>query len=68
MKEQTGCKGALLLGNHDTRQLMVISLWESLASLLAAEASAYLQAQLREMRVLLERPLANEHYLVSIQD
>ena len=68
MKEQTGCKGALLLCNHSTRQFMVISLWESLAGLLAAEASAYLQAQLREMRVLLERPLANEHYLVSIQD
>lgn len=67
MKEQTGCKGAILLCNHDTRQFMVISLWESLAGLLAAEASAYLLAQLRVMRVLLERPLANEHYLASIQ-
>ena len=68
MKEQTGCKGALLLCNHDTRQFMVISLWESLAGLLAAEASAYLQTQLREMRVLLERPLATERYVVNASE
>lgn len=67
MKEQTGFKGAILLCNHDTRQLMVISQWESLVSLLAAEASAYLQAQLREMRVLLVRPLATERYAIPIQ-
>ncbi len=68
MKEQTGCKGVLLLCNHDTRQLMVISLWESLAGLLAAEASAYLQAQLREMRVLLVRPFITEHYVVNTSE
>lgn len=68
MKKQTGFKGAILLCNHDTRQLMVISLWESLSSLLAAEASAYLQAQFREMRVLLVRPFITEHYVVNTSE
>ena len=61
MQEQTECQGVALLSSHNTRQFMVISLWENRASLLAAEASAYLQAQLREMRVLLERPFITEY-------
>lgn len=68
MKEQTGFKSAILLCNHDTRQLMVISLWESLTNLLAAEAGAYLQAQFREMRMVLERPLVTEHYVVNTSE
>lgn len=68
MKGHAGYKGMILLGNHDTHQFIVVSLWETLADLLAAEAGAYLQAQFREMRILLVRPLENEHYLMSIQD
>jgi len=68
MQEQTGCQGVILLSNHSTRQFMVISLWENRASLLAAEAGAYLQAQLRQVWVLLERPFITEHYVVNTSE
>lgn len=67
MRQQTGCLGVLLLANHNTRQVLLISLWASLASLLTAEASAYLLVQLREMTLLLERPLVSEHYAIPIR-
>lgn len=68
MKAQPGCQEINLLCNHHTRQFMLISLWQNPAALLAAEASAHLQTQLREMRMLLERPLTNEHYAVDTNE
>ncbi|MCP4362703.1 MAG: hypothetical protein GY796_32260 [Chloroflexi bacterium] len=68
MKEQTGFKGTLLLGNPDTHQFIAISIWETRVDMLSGEASAYLQAQLHKIKPFLVRPLANTHYVVSVQD
>lgn len=68
LQAQAGFIRSILLCNPDTQQFISIFYWGSMVELLAGEASAYLQAQLREMRVLLKQPLVNEHYVVRSHD
>lgn len=68
LQAQSGFKRSILLCNPDTHQFMMLFFWESLGDLLANEASAYLQAQFHKIRPHCVGLLANEHYVVNIQD
>ena len=68
LQAQAGFIRSILLCNPDTHQFIALFLWESMVELIAGEASAYLQAQLHEIKTLFHGQLANAHYVVSSHD
>ncbi len=68
LKTQAGFIRSILLCNLDTHQFIAIFFWEGKVELLVGEASAYLQAQLLEIKPLLNGQLAIVYYAVYVQD
>ena len=66
-RQQPGFKGELLLTEHSQNKVIVITLWETEADLLAGETSGYLQEQLGKVAHLLATQVVREVYEVSVQ-
>jgi heme-degrading monooxygenase HmoA len=66
-KGQKGFKGLYMLQDRKTNKGITITLWETEADMLAAEASGFYQQQVAKFKDVLGAPPVKENYEVSLQ-
>ncbi len=66
-EQQKGFKGLYVLADRKTGKGLTISLWETEADMLAAEASGHYQQQVAKFKDALAAPPAREAYEVTVQ-
>ena len=65
-KGQKGFKGLYMLQDPKTDKGITITLWETEADMLAAEASGFYQQQVSKFKDVLAAPPVKENYEVSV--
>ena len=65
-KGQKGFKGLYMLQDRKTNKGITLTLWETEADMLAAEASGFYQQQVAKFKDVLAAPPVKENYEVSV--
>ena len=65
-QREPGFNGMLIMSNRQADKIVVITLWQSEADMLASEAGEYLQEQVSRLITHLRRPPEFEHYEIDV--